>query len=71
MLIASFCPGLFAYFIGPGWRSALNASKIGFMVGLGIVALIWAIKMLIVRLSLHRCPHPNPTELRGLWPWQW
>lgn len=72
MVICVFSPGLFGYFVGAhGWRSVMTASAWGFLVGAVLVGMMWTSKMVIVRLSLRRSPHDDPTKLRGLWPWRW
>jgi len=56
LLICTFVPPLFAYFIGNGWPSALVAMGWGFVCGIVFVACLWLIKAILVGLSLRRCP---------------
>jgi len=56
LLICTFIPPLFGYFISGGWNAALRAGMWGFLVGVVFVSVLWAIKGCIVGLSLRRCP---------------
>jgi hypothetical protein len=70
LAICTVTPPLFAYFIADRWRSAGMAAVYGLLVGLFFCVLLWAHKMLLVKLSLRRCPHPI-ADLRGGWPRNW
>lgn len=67
LVICTFMPALFGYFIGNGWPSALNAAAWGFVVGVAFVAVLWLIKVSMVGLSLRRCPAvaPSPQQPIG------
>ena len=70
LLICTVCPALFGYFIGSGWRSALNAGTWGIVVGIVWIGFLWVLKMIFVKFSLRRSPHPV-IDVRGGWPWDW
>ena len=76
LVISVLAPALFGFFVASGahWTPAMGAlvaASYGFLVGLVFVAILWALKMLYVRLSLRRCAHENAFEPRGALPWQW
>jgi hypothetical protein len=71
MAICLIMPALFGYFVGPGWHWALKAASWGFLVGLSFIFLFWMGKMVVVKLSLRRVPHHDPTTVRGGLPWNW
>lgn len=71
VIICTFFPALFAYLVMNGWHSALTAAMWGFLFGLAVVALLWSVRMVNVRLSLRRCPHDNPAFVPGAVPWHW
>src|SRR3954454_7259863 len=72
VLLSVFTPALFAVFLAQHrLAGALTAASYGLLFGLAFVAVLWSLKSIYVRLSLHRCPHDNSTELRGALPWQW
>lgn len=70
LLICTFIPGLFAYFIGNGIESALSAITWGFLVGVAFILVLWMIKSVIVKTSLRRCPH-EAGYVPGVPPWCW
>ena len=71
LVICTVMPALFGYFVGAqGLISAAIAAGWGLVVGLSFVAFLWFLKMVYVKLSLRRLPHPV-TELHGGWPWNW
>jgi len=72
VIISTAMPALFAYFVFDGWRSAGRAAVWGLLVGLVIIAFLWTIKIVIVKLSKRRVPVVAETfGPPGLWPWQW
>ena len=70
LMICLVCPPLFAYFIGNGIKSAMVALDWGAVIGFGLLAVSWAIKMLVVKISLRRCPH-EVGFISGTAPWMW
>lgn len=71
LMICIITPALFGYFVGPGFHSALRAASYGLVVGLGFISIFWIGKIVVVKLSLRRVPHHDPTVPRGGWPWNW
>jgi hypothetical protein len=71
VVMCVLAPALFGYFVGSrGFISAGIAAGWGLLVGLGWVGFLWFLKVIYVKLSLRRLPHPV-TDLRGGWPWNW
>lgn len=71
VIICTLLPALFAYFVANGWTSALTAGGYGLLFGLAVVAVLWSVRMVNVRVSLRRCPHDNPGFVPGSVPWEW
>jgi hypothetical protein len=70
-VISILAPPFFGYFIAENpWRGVLIGAKWGAIVGGAFIALLWAIKCVIVTLSLHRRP-PAVNESKSLFPWEW
>ena|SRR5579859_4081621 len=70
LITCIFASPFFAYFIGDGMKSAATALRWGALIGLGSAAISWTIKILVIKISLRRCPHETGF-VPGTAPWTW